>query len=542
MEYLRWREDGTPAAGSFDGWPRSLKEFTMLDPCCGSGHFLVAGFRLLVPLRMQDEGLSPEDACDAVLRENLFGLEIDPRCTQIAAFALALAAWTYAGPDGQPLGYRPLPTLNIACSGQGILGSKGEWIKIGNGDKNFVAAMGFLYDEFKRAPTLGSLIDPRSIAESVFFTGLDPLRRSLDRILRRAETQVDPDRAALGVAAQGIALAASLMSREFTLVATNLPYLARGNQAAELRDYLEDVYPAGKADLATAFVERCLDYCAGKGSVALVARQNWMFLVWYKALRKRLLQQKTWDIVAKLGPGAFDTITGEVVSVGLYVLTEDTPAAGYQFAGLDASSARQPAHKAKLLLDNKVSLVVQEEQLLNPDASIVFNASKGTTSLSEYARVLAGINSGVFPRFVRKFWELPQLLPGWQFQQTTTKNTCHHSGFENVFFWENGEGAHARFVASLEGRLGGSWRRGQEAWGRRGVAVSQMSSLAVSLYEGDLFDNSTAVIVPKKSDYLPAIWAFCESMAKPRHAGPERVRPGDRHRDRLSGVYRRPVL
>ncbi len=89
MEYLRWKDDGTPAAGSFDGWPKTLKEFTMLDPCCGSGHFLVAAFRLLVPLRMHDEGLSAEEACDAVLRDNLFGLELDPRCTQIAAFALA---------------------------------------------------------------------------------------------------------------------------------------------------------------------------------------------------------------------------------------------------------------------------------------------------------------------------------------------------------------------------------------------------------------------------------------------------------------------
>ena len=118
-----------PAAGTFDGWPKSLKEFTMLDPCCGSGHFLVAAFRLLVPLRMHDEGLSARDACDAVLRENLFGLEIDPRCTQIAAFALALTAWTYPGPDGHPLGYRPLPTMNIACSGQGVVGSKEDWAK-----------------------------------------------------------------------------------------------------------------------------------------------------------------------------------------------------------------------------------------------------------------------------------------------------------------------------------------------------------------------------------------------------------------------------
>src|SRR5947209_4684393 len=92
FEFLRWRDDGTPAAGTFDGWPKTLKQFTMLDPCCGSGHFLVAAFHLLVPLRMADEGLSARAAADAVLRDNLFGLELDPRCTQIAAFALALAA------------------------------------------------------------------------------------------------------------------------------------------------------------------------------------------------------------------------------------------------------------------------------------------------------------------------------------------------------------------------------------------------------------------------------------------------------------------
>ena len=100
MEYLRWRDDGTPAAGKFEGWPKTLAEFTMLDPCCGSGHFLVAAFNLLVPLRMHDENLTASEACEAVLRDNLFGLELDPRCTQIAAFALALAAWKYPGTPG----------------------------------------------------------------------------------------------------------------------------------------------------------------------------------------------------------------------------------------------------------------------------------------------------------------------------------------------------------------------------------------------------------------------------------------------------------
>ena len=126
MDYLRWRDDGTPAAGKFEGWPKTLAEFTMLDPCCGSGHFLVAAFNLLVPLRMHDEKLTAEQACEAVLRDNLFGLELDPRCTQIAAFALALAAWKY--PDAG--GYRPLPPLNIACSGQGVVGSKADWAEV----------------------------------------------------------------------------------------------------------------------------------------------------------------------------------------------------------------------------------------------------------------------------------------------------------------------------------------------------------------------------------------------------------------------------
>ena len=140
MEYLRWRDDGTPAAGTFDGWPKTLAEFTMLDPCCGSGHFLGAAFNLLVSLRMHDEKLTAEKACEAVLRDNLFGLELDPRCTQIAAFALALAAWKY--PDAG--GYRPLPSLNIACSGQGVTGKKDEWLVLANGaaflDAPFVAA------------------------------------------------------------------------------------------------------------------------------------------------------------------------------------------------------------------------------------------------------------------------------------------------------------------------------------------------------------------------------------------------------------------
>src|SRR5262249_49507060 len=156
-------------------------------------------FNLLVPLRMHDENLSAQAACDSVLRDNLFGLELDPRCTQIAAFALALAAWKYPAEDGQPLGYRNLPTLDIACSGQGVTGKKEEWLALADGDERLREGMDRLYDLFKLAPHLGSLIDPRRVKGGLYEAGFTELRPLLVKAL--AKKGGDADLAAVGVAA-----------------------------------------------------------------------------------------------------------------------------------------------------------------------------------------------------------------------------------------------------------------------------------------------------------------------------------------------------
>ena len=76
------------------------------------------------------------------------------------------------------------------------------------------------------------------MTEDLFALGFDTLKGTVERALKKIEARDDPDRAAVGVAAQGIALAASLMAREFTLVATNVPYLARGKQDETMRTYL----------------------------------------------------------------------------------------------------------------------------------------------------------------------------------------------------------------------------------------------------------------------------------------------------------------
>ncbi|MFC7538791.1 DNA methyltransferase [Siccirubricoccus deserti] len=137
-EFLRFVKDGDgtgpwrPAAGTFPGWPRPTAEITFLDPCAGSGHFLVEAFGLLAALRRAEEGLSGEEAARAVLRDNLHGLEIDGRCVQIAAFNVALAAWRMAGgpvPLPQPqiawVGAQPSPRVEMAALAGGCLPAAG---------------------------------------------------------------------------------------------------------------------------------------------------------------------------------------------------------------------------------------------------------------------------------------------------------------------------------------------------------------------------------------------------------------------------------
>lgn len=117
LRFVRDTEDHwTPAGSRHAAWSESLADFRLLDPCCGSGHFLVAAFRMLVPMRIEREQISTREAVDRVLMENIHGLELDQRCVELAAFNLALAAWTT--PDAG--GYRKLPDMNIACSGQRI--------------------------------------------------------------------------------------------------------------------------------------------------------------------------------------------------------------------------------------------------------------------------------------------------------------------------------------------------------------------------------------------------------------------------------------
>lgn len=496
-EMGEWR----PAAGTFDGWPKTAKEIRVLDPCMGSGHFLVAELPILVDMRMAEEGLAKDEAVVAVLRDNLYGLELDLRCTQIAAFNLGMAAWKMAG-------YQKLPSLNLACSGLAPRTKLETWTKLANGNERLREGMEQLYHLFKDGPTLGSLINPRKFGGDLLTAEFHELQPLLEKAL--AQEAKDDTIYEMAVTARGLAKAAEILAGQFTLVATNVPYLGIRKQTKELSTFCKRVYPNAKGNLATCFVERCLALCGQGGSTALVTLQDWLFLGSYKKMRETLLESMQWDAVARLGVKSFQTPMWDF-NIVLFSITRNPMDLQHCFLGIDVGGDKSPQAKAESLSTKPACYVHQGKQLKNPDSAITLEEADFSNLLGQYAKGLAGVLNGDTNRFEMLFWEVTQFGCLWEFEQSTFSATQPYAGREKVILWENGCGQLRKFAAEVKERLHDADRRGNEAWGKKGIVISQMGRLPATIYTGEKFDTNAGIIFPKHQEYVLAIWAFCSS-------------------------------
>jgi len=371
-----------------------------------------------------------------------------------------------------------------------------------------------MYDEFQDAPVLGSLLNPAkgNAAKVVDWRTLAP---ALEQALQQDQTEEQHE---VAVVAHGLAKAAQLLAGKYAWVITNVPYLLRRKQDETLCEFCEAHYKAARNDLATVFLERCLEFCTSGGTTSLVLPQNWLFLTSYRKLREKLLRDQTWHLIARLGAGAFETIGGEVVKAILIAISRGKVArassSGELFhpeqnapatllRGLDVSDPRTAAEKASSLLTAEIKTVEQAKQLGNPDARVVFEAASPAKLLSSCATSYQGITTGDNPRFLCSFWETNTIDQEWRSLQSTGDVSSHFSGREQVFRWQNGLGC---LASSSAARI-----QGQPAWDSCGVAVRQMGELAATLNTGSPWDMNCAAIVPPCLSHLSAIWCFCSS-------------------------------
>ncbi|MFZ2502828.1 MAG: DNA methyltransferase [Nocardioides sp.] len=496
FEYLRLNTDGLPEAGAFGSWPTRIEDVTVIDPCCGSGHFLVTAFGMLWRMRAESEGLTPADAQDAVLRENLFGLELDPRCTQIATFALALEAWKQGG-------YREIPVPQVACSGIPAKTPLATWTTFADGDPALESGLSRLRSLFADAETLGSLIDPVRSAEdagleSVDWQQLGPLVQAALRVETSDGSRAD-DAVYLDAAA-GIATAADFLSRRYTLVATNVPYLLARRQDPVLESFLGANFGVAAADIATSMLVRALDLAAPVGTTAIVSPTSWLQLRTYAQLRDDLLRSREFNLVARLGAGAFESISGEVVNVALTVIGAGRPERDNAYAAIDLSGEVGPHAKSVGVRTQVVDHVKQVDLRSTADRRILATKVSEHPLLSSVAWAYKGLTTGDDGRYRRDFWQLSRVDEPWRRIQSSPDG---------------------RLVSGCSGVVALGWMldpikpgvemRGEDIWGRRGVIVKQMQDLPAALYLGHAHDQNAAVVVVKDDAQLPAVWAYLRS-------------------------------
>ena len=234
---------------------RSASDIKFIDPCMGSGHVLVYAFDLFCKM-YEEEGYQTREIPSLILTNNIYGIDIDPRCKQLAAFALTMKARAY---HSRYLRKAVIPnTIALEAIEHDVIASTGAW-----GSKSTMW-------QFENVDTIGSLlqIDPKECRKIQVESGLFGERQQL------LKTQ------------------AEYLSQKYHCVVTNPPYLGKGF-CDVLKNYVNATYPNSKSDLYAAFIECLSDKVVANGYTGLVTMESWMFLSSYENLRKYLIDHKT---------------------------------------------------------------------------------------------------------------------------------------------------------------------------------------------------------------------------------------------------------
>ncbi len=291
----------------------SPEEIKICDPACGSGHMLTYAFDLLYAI-YEEEGYEPSDIPEKILTHNLYGIEIDERAGELAAFALTMKARAK-----QRRFFRKRIQPNI-CVLENI--NKGttdeyEWTQIVDAiHRGGIDRERLIHDLtlFSEADNFGSLLRPKltTVLAQQALIALIAYDKSVNAPTFMHREVVDQCKQALRQA--------DYLSPKYHVVIANPPYMGGKGMNARLGTWVKNNYPNSKSDLFAMFIERNLELVQLKGAVAMITMQSWMFLSSFEKLRSKLLGQNTILSMAHLGTRAFDSIGGEVVSTTAFVI------------------------------------------------------------------------------------------------------------------------------------------------------------------------------------------------------------------------------
>lgn len=278
------------------------EEIKVIDPCMGSGHILVYAFDVLMQI-YTSAGWDQRDAAQSILKNNLYGLDIDDRAAQLAYFAVMMKARKY---DRRLLTRGIQPNIYSIRESNGIQTRTVEYFH--RNDPKLKADIESIVAKMRDAKEYGSILNITPVDFAGLYARFDEIRNDISLLRKAALAELLP-----------LVKCAEMLAQKYDVVVTNPPYMAVSNAGAKVNDYVKKNFPDSKADLFAVFIERCGQMAKQNGYQAMITQHSWMFLSSFEKLRTKLLAV---DIVnmAHLGARAFEEIGGEVVQTTSFVI------------------------------------------------------------------------------------------------------------------------------------------------------------------------------------------------------------------------------
>lgn len=275
------------------------EELTVCDPACGSGHMLTYAFDLLYEI-YEEEGYAPSDIPGLILKHNLYGMEIDERAASLAAFALTMKARSRSRRFFKKQVEPNIQRIAPISFEEGDVVDLNDLYQV---DLDFT-----VWNTYVKADVYGSLIEPQQELVDLAASAEDTEAETtlFDSLLRERVEEVFTQ--------------TRYLARKYAAVVANPPYMGAKNMSGELKQFVQDHYEDGKADLFAAFILRDRQFIQHGAMLGMITMQSWMFLSSFEALRRKLLDSSSIETMAHLGAGAFDSIGGEVVSTVAFTL------------------------------------------------------------------------------------------------------------------------------------------------------------------------------------------------------------------------------
>lgn len=399
-----------PKSGKFDPVEETVRpeDMTFFDPCMGSGHILVYAFDVLMEI-YKESGFSERDAAAEIVKNNLFGLDIDDRCSQLAYFAVMMKGRSY----DRRFFTRGITPHVMAIQESDALQHSSAYSFMTDAEQNDV--WDYLLETFADAKEIGTLQTVKKRDYEVFLDYLEKCEKSASIDLDFTEWA----RSGKPVM-ECLAKQAEIMCEEYTVVCTNPPYLNKLDD--KLKSFATSNYKEYSGDLFSVFMYRNFGYSKADGYVGFMTPNVWMFIKTYEKLREFIYKSKNIVTLVQMAKGAFFKeatvdICGFVLSnnkkerIGLYIRLENfkggmevqrekvleaiaNPDCGYFYESDQSNFSKIPGSPVAYWLSNKVFELYADSQTMEECAHP--KVGMQTSNNNKYLRLWFEINYNEF--------------------------------------------------------------------------------------------------------------------------------------------------